>query len=113
MLALNITSAQYSIFRYAIWITSTTIKIFYTPGPIIIKIHIILSSLARDYRFQIFEFFGQYLSPLSNFIQPLKGIIYKLLFLKENLHKPMNKGLFLIVNSLSNGNNAVENPNLF
>ena len=74
-LFLNLTNAQYTVFRYLVWTSSTLVQILYFPGPFHAKLPMIISSLIRDCHLQLFEIFEPIFEPL---LQPLRGIIYKL-----------------------------------
>lgn len=93
-LMLNLTNAQYNVFRYIIWGGTTIIQVFYFPGKLYTKLPMIFSSLMRDCHIQIFDQIFEIMGPIFlPVMKPIIGIVYRLPFIGSGWYIPLNNAL--------------------
>ena len=54
-LALNVTAVNATFIRYAVWLTASTLQLFFIPGTFQSKLPVIVGSLMRDCHFQLLD----------------------------------------------------------
>lgn len=68
----------------------------------------IISSLIRDCHLQVFEIIRPIVTPLLGWTKPLVGIFYKLPFIGNDWHIPLNEGLHWAMIKLANARDNIK-----